>query len=125
MTSATTGNAEFPSTPAWFDISAVDAPRAHRFYRELFGWRVDALDATYALVGAADGEPAGGIGQSGPGSPYTGIVVYFRVADVDLALAKAEELGGRRRLEPQAVPGRGRIAVFDDPDGNPVGLLGA
>ncbi|WP_035858484.1 VOC family protein [Kitasatospora cheerisanensis] len=111
--------------PAWFDISTPDAPRAHRFYQELFGWPVQVLDDTYALVGADGGEPAGGIGQAGPDSPYTGIVVYFPVADVEKALARAEELGGRRRLEPRSVPGRGRIAVFDDPDGNPVGLLGA
>ncbi|MFD8597882.1 VOC family protein [Kitasatospora sp. NPDC059646] len=116
---------EHPHRPAWFDLSTPDAPRARRFYRDLFGWPVQQLDETYALVGADGGEPTGGIGQAGPGSPYTGIVVYFPVPDVEAALARAEELGGRRRLEPQSVPGRGRIAVFDDPDGNPVGLLGA
>ncbi|MEW2418053.1 VOC family protein [Streptomyces sp. NPDC046866] len=124
MTNAAT-NPEHPHKPAWFDISTPDAPRARRFYQELFGWPVHVLDGTYALVGADGGEPTGGIGQSGPSSPYTGIVVYFQVADVDAALAAAEELGGRRRLEPQSLPGRGRIAVFDDPDGNPVGVLSA
>ncbi|SEL78645.1 VOC family protein [Nonomuraea pusilla] len=111
--------------PAWFDVSSPDAARARRFYQDLFGWTVNVLDDTYALVGADGGEPAGGIGQAGPGSPYTGIVVYFRVADVDEALARAEALGGKRRLDPRALPGQGRMAVFDDPDGNPVGLLGA
>ncbi|OKJ13616.1 VOC family protein [Kitasatospora sp. CB01950] len=120
-----TAGPQHPPTPAWFDISTPDAPRAHRFYRALFDWPIDVLDATYARIGgAAGGEPIGGIGQSGPGSPYTGIVVYFRVADVAQALDDAEKLGGRRRMEPRAVPGQGRIAVFDDPDGNPVGLLG-
>jgi uncharacterized protein len=118
-------NTEYPHTAAWFDISTPDAPRAHRFYQELFGWPVNVLDGTYALVGADGGRPTGGIGQAGPGSPYTGIVVYFRVADVDVALAKAEELGGSRRLEPQSLPGMGRMAVFTDPDGNPVGLVSA
>jgi predicted enzyme related to lactoylglutathione lyase len=118
-------NPEYPHTAAWFDISTPDAPRARRFYQELFGWPVNVLDGTYSLVGEDSGRPTGGIGQAGPGSPYTGIVVYFRVADVELALAKAEELGGSRRLEPQNLPGMGRMAVFTDPDGNPVGLLSA
>jgi predicted enzyme related to lactoylglutathione lyase len=110
-------------TPAWFDISTPDAPRARRFYQEMFGWPVNVLDETYALVGDDNGRPTGGIGQAGPGSPYTGIVICFRVDDVDTALKRAEELGGSRTLEPQTLPGTGRMAVFTDPDGNTVGLL--
>jgi uncharacterized protein len=106
--------------PVWFDISTPDAPQARRFYQELFGWTVTAIDETYGLVG--DGQPAGGIGQAGPESPYTGIVVYFQVDDVDSALARAEELGASRVMEPADTP-MSRIAVVADPDGNLVGLL--
>ena len=109
--------------PAWFDISSPDAARARRFYQEMFGWPVNAIDDTYALVGGDGGPPTGGIGQAGPHSPYTGFVVYFQVDDVDTALARAEQLGGKRTLEPQALPGMGRMAVFTDPDSNVVGLL--
>jgi predicted enzyme related to lactoylglutathione lyase len=108
------------TTPGWFDISTPDSVRAQHFYQKMFGWPVQVLDESYALIGD---EPVGGIGQAGPGSPYTGIVVYFPVDDVDTALDRAVELGGTRTLEPQSIPGRGRIAVFTDPDGNPVGLL--
>jgi len=109
--------------PAWFDISTPDAPRARRFYQDMFAWPVSVLDETYALVGSDGSQPTGGIGQAGPDSPYTGIVVYFQVDNVDTALVRAEQLGGSRTLEPQSVPGRRRMAVFTDPDGNPVGLL--
>ncbi|MEV0406529.1 VOC family protein [Actinoallomurus sp. NPDC050550] len=108
--------------PEWFDISTPDAPRARRFYQEMFGWPVNVLDETYALVGDEDGQPTGGIGQAGPDSPYTGIVVYFRVDDVDTALARAERLGGTRVMEPTDTP-FSRIATFADPDGNLIGLL--
>lgn len=108
--------------PAWFDISTPDAPRARRFYQEMFGWPVNVLDETYALVGDVDGQPTGGIGQAGPDSPYTGIVVYFRVDDVDSALARAETLGGTRVMDPAETP-VSRIAAFADPDGNLIGLL--
>src|SRR5437763_6574368 len=109
-----------PHGPAWFDISTPVAPRARRFYQELFGWSVNAIDETYALIG--EGQPTGGIGQAGPEAPYTGFVVYFPVEDVDSALARAENLGGTRVLEPTTTP-VSRIAVFTDPDGNLVGLL--
>ncbi|GAA0405204.1 glyoxalase [Acrocarpospora corrugata] len=111
-------------TPGWFDISSPDSARARRFYQDMFDWPVNAIDDTYALIGGEEGPPSGGIGQAGPDSPYTGLVVYFPVEDVEAALVRAEKLGGTRRLEPQSVPGMGRIAVFVDPDGNPVGLVG-
>lgn len=110
------------AAPGWFDVSTPDAPRARQFYGELFGWSVNVLDDVYSLVGAPGQEPSGGIGQAGPTAPYQGIVVYFRVDDVDKALERVEQLGGRRRVDPQNLP-TGRMAVFDDPDGNPVGLL--
>jgi predicted enzyme related to lactoylglutathione lyase len=112
------------SAPVWFDISTPDGPRARRFYQDMFGWPVQVLDDTYALVGGDDGPPVGGIGQADADSPYIGMVVYFRVDDVDAALARAEQLGGSRTLDPVTVPGQGRMAVFHDLDGNPVGLLG-
>ena len=110
-----------PHRPAWFDISTPDAPRARDFYQDLFGWPSKVLDETYALVGD-DGGPTGGIGQAGPDSPYVGFVAYFPVADVDAALAHAEQLGGTRVLAPVATP-VSRVAVFTDPDGNHVGLI--
>jgi predicted enzyme related to lactoylglutathione lyase len=114
--------ADHPHGPAWFDISTPDAPRARRFYQELFGWPVNVLNETYALVGDNGGQPAGGIGQASPDSPYVGIVVYFPVDDVDRALARAETLGGTRVLDPVDTP-VSRIAVFTDPDGNRIGLV--
>ena len=74
--------------PAWFDISSPDAPRALRFCQEMSGWPVSLLGETGALVSGEGGQPAGGIGQGGPSSPCTGIVVYFRVGDLDEALAR-------------------------------------
>jgi predicted enzyme related to lactoylglutathione lyase len=107
---------------AWFDISSPEAPRGRRFYQELFGWPVSLLNETYALVSGEGGQPAGGIGQAGPDSPYAGLVVYFRVDDIDDALARAVALGGTRVMAPAETP-MSRIAVFADPDGNLIGLL--
>lgn len=84
---------------------------------------INVLDANYALVADDDGRPSGGIGQAGQDSPYTGLVAYFPVGDVDTALVRAEHLGAECVLPPTDTP-VSRIAVFTDPDGNQVGLVG-
>ncbi|WP_017598698.1 VOC family protein [Nocardiopsis lucentensis] len=111
-----------PATPGWFDISTPDSARTKEFYREMFGWQINSLDETYALVSSDGGAPAGGIGQAGPDSPYRGFVAFFPVEDVETALARAEKLGGTTALAPTGTPD-GRIAAFTDPDGNTIGLM--
>ena len=111
---------------AWFEVISDDAERAKRFYADLFGWDVstDPELGGYGVVDTGNGEDAvgGGIGApSGPGE--TGVKIYLRVDDIQAYLAKAEQLGGKRLVEPMALPNNfGTIAVFADPDGNPVGL---
>ena len=111
---------------AFFEVTSEEPERAQKFYAELFGWQVETppgLDG-YALVetGAGDDAVGGGIGPSqGPGD--TGVKIYMRVGDLDAYLTRAEELGGTPLVPPMDLPGDyGRIAVFADPDGNPVGL---
>ena len=111
---------------AFFEVVSAEAERAQKFYAELFGWQVEASPELggYALVDTGAGEHAigGGIGPSQePGD--TGVRIYVRVGDLDSYLARAEELGGTRLVPPMDLPGDfGRIAIFADPDGNPVGL---
>lgn len=110
----------------FFEVTSADHERAQRFYGELFGWQVTADPSMggYALVdtGAGDGAVGGGIDPSEtPGD--TGVRIYVRVPDLSAALARAEELGGTRLVEPTDLPaGYGRFAMFADPDGNSVGL---
>jgi len=44
------------------------------------------------------------------------------VDDIEEALHRAERLGGTRALDPWEIPGFGRMAVFEDPEGNRVGV---
>lgn len=111
---------------AFFEVVSADHERAQKFYAELFRWQVEADPQMggYALVdtNAGDGAIGGGIGPSTePGD--TGVKIYVRVDDLDAYLDRAEQLGGRRLLPPTDLPGNaGTIAMFADPDGNPVGL---
>ena len=45
--------------------------------------------------------------------------------DVEAALTKAESLGGTRTMGPDQVPGGPVIGIFQDPDGNTVGVVQA
>ena len=111
---------------AFFEVISAEPERAQKFYAELFGWQVQAAPGMegYVLVDTGAGENAigGGIGPSqGPGD--TGVKVYMRVDDLDGYLARAQELGATPLVPPMDLPGDyGRIAIFADPDGNPVGL---
>jgi uncharacterized protein len=111
---------------AFFEIVSEDHERAQQFYAAPFDWQVavDPAMGGYGLVdtGAEEGSIGGGIGPSeAPGD--TVVKIYVRVPDLQAALDRAEELGGKALVPPTDLPGDfGRFAVLADPDGNPVGL---
>lgn len=111
---------------AFFEVLTPDPPRAHTFYAELFGWKVDADPAMggFGLVDTDSGEGSipGGIGPDDDGADH-GVRIYMRVDDLDAYLTRALQLGGTKVQDPTELPdGFGSIAVFADPDGNQIGL---
>lgn len=108
-----------------FDIVGGDAGVQQQYYRDLFGWQIQPTGGpgNYALVSAVAGGIAGGIGE-GVGDPTPRVVVYVGVADVEEALARADELGGTRLFGPDKVPGADiELGQFTDPAGHVVGVL--
>ena len=106
-----------------FEVIGRDAKRTQEFYASLFGWKIDASNPMqYGVVSAEPGGIAGGVAGSPEGPRVT---FYVGVPDLAAALAKAKRLGGKTLLEPQAVPGGPEIAMFQDPDGNAIGLVKA
>ena len=107
-----------------FEIGGQDLDRMTSFYGELFGWRLQPAGPEYSLVPV--GEDGVGIGGGlmqtrGQMPPY--VTVYVAVDDLQAMLDRAGELGAKTVVEPTAIPGVGRFALFGDPDGNVVGLL--
>jgi predicted enzyme related to lactoylglutathione lyase len=45
------------------------------------------------------------------------------VDDLDATLAKVKDLGGVPLLPPTSIPGVGAFALFQDPEGNTIGIL--
>ena len=58
-----------------------------------------------------------------PGGPPPYVTIYVRVDDLDKYLLRAEELGGKIAVGPMDVGDIGAFALFEDPDGNVIGLF--
>ncbi len=61
---------------------------------------------------------SGGIGKGAPG-----VTFYIQAKDLDAALAKVEECGGKVLRRPEEVAPNVVVAAFADPAGNEIGLI--
>jgi len=77
--------------PAFFEIGVADPERGKAFYGALFGWDFTPgpSGGGGAMIGT-DGIPGGLHGGDQGAVPY----LFFRVDDLDAALARVRELGG-------------------------------
>ncbi len=107
-----------------FEVVGRDGASLQKFYGELFDWDVRADNPmNYGMVSAPEGGPGigGGISAGPDGSSY--VTFYVQVDDVAAALERAEQLGGRKLMDPMEVPDGPMIAQFEDPEGNRIGLV--
>ena len=103
-----------------FEIIGKDGDKLQTFYSQLFNWEVKADNPwNYGVVDAGAAGIGGGIG---PGQ-LTGVTFYIQVPDLDAALAKAEQLGGKTETPPTEIPDMVTFATFTDPEGNRIGLV--
>jgi predicted enzyme related to lactoylglutathione lyase len=114
-----------------FEVPFDDAERAHSFYRDAFGWQLNAMpDFQYTLVTTAPTDEqgrtteAGGIngGMLRRQGPITAPVITIGVEDLDDALARVEKLGGTVAIGRQPVGDMGFSAYVHDTEGNLIGL---
>lgn len=105
-----------------FEINAQDAAATQQFYRDLFGWGIDADNPdNYGIIDTKNEGTGinGGIGASQQGRSW--VTFYVECDDPAATLAKAERLGGRRVMEPMQSMNV-TYALFADPEGNVIGL---
>jgi uncharacterized protein len=107
-----------------FEIGGPDDEPLVRFYREAFGWALQTVPGVhYTLVDTHGGGGInGGIGKSSTGEPWA--TFYVEVDDVQAVLDRAESLGAKTVLPVTEIAGMATFAMFDDPDGLLVGLVG-
>jgi uncharacterized protein len=112
-----------PNPVVWFEVIGSDAGKVAEFYGGLFDWDVKPSQMdTYKFVETGEGDLSGGIGQGPDGVPGYA-TFYVQVASVEESLEKAESLGAKTLMPPTDVMEGVRIALFQDPDGNTVGLF--
>ncbi len=105
-----------------WEIGASDDSKAHKFYQNVFGWKIDAKNPmNYGMVDTGGQGINGGIFKNPQGVPY--LTVYVMVDDLNAYLKKVEKAGGQTAMPPMDIPGVGQSAFFKDPDGLVVGLF--
>ncbi|MGH2903286.1 MAG: VOC family protein [Solirubrobacteraceae bacterium] len=112
-----------------FEIMGRDADALRGYYSQLFGWSFDTDNPmNYGTISREDnstpdgGGIGGGIGAAPEG--YDGhVTFYVAVPDVEVALTKAESLGGSRMMGPETIMDTMIIGMFTDPEGHVIGLF--
>ena len=114
-----------PNPIVHFEIIGKDAAATQKFYADLFDWNVNADNPmNYGTVAAQEDKGiGGGVAAGQQGETY--VTVYAEVADLQATLDKAESLGGKTVMEPMEIPGVVTMAMFNDPDGNLIGIIKA
>lgn len=102
----------------WHELRCRDGRGAERFYTELFGWTTstwETPEAGRATLFCRDNRVIAGMAEVQQATSVW--VPYIGVDDVDDLARKARELGGRALRAPDDIPGIGRYAVMEDPEG--------
>lgn len=111
-----------PGKIIWADLLTPDLAAAERFYGGLFGWTYQTIHTGHSdyAVALLDGRPVAGLLQKPPPSGeqrQPAWLTFIAVRDVDAAARVALSHGAKSVSEPRSYPGRGRQAVFADPEG--------
>ena len=113
-----------PNPVVHFEIQSNQSEKLQKFYADTFGWHVNAdNDMKYGLVDShTDTGIGGGIGPTN-GGPNK-VTFYIEVDDINAYLGKIEGDGGKTLMPRTEMP-MVTMALFDDPEGNTVGLVEA
>ncbi len=115
-----------------FEIPVDDVERAQTFYRDAFGWQINAMpDMNYTILGTGPADEQGRpteLGSINGGmmlrqAPLTHPVITVGVDDIDAALPRIEKLGGKIVVPKMPIGEMGFAAYFADSEGNVLGLF--
>src|SRR5262245_42588883 len=90
----------------WFEIPADNVERARKFYKSLFGWKINKFpggtDYWHIDTGGADASPDGGL--LARMRPEQTITQYVAVLSVTRFIAKVKKLGGKVSVRAKRCP---------------------
>ncbi|GAA0644181.1 VOC family protein [Streptomyces thermocarboxydovorans] len=111
-----------PGAPCFLDLGAPDVPAAAAFYRSVFGWDYEAMEAEgdENMEGGMfrkDGKIVAGLGKLTEKGARSAWMIYYSVPDVDATTQAVERAGGTVRAAPMDLDEWGRMAQYTDPLG--------
>jgi len=105
-----------------WEIQSQNPTKLHKFYSDALGWKVDANNPMrYGMVssGGRSGIDGGIGGSPAPGSR---VLVYAAVPSIPPVLKRIESHGGKT-IMPRTDVGPVIMALYQDPEGNTMGLV--
>lgn len=114
---------------SWFEIAVSDLAKSRQFYETVFQVELVSEDNEECRMLMFPFDEENGIGgclsrMDGFSPGAGGTMVYLDArGDLDGALERAWQGGGRILRERTPIPPHGYFAHFEDPEGNPVGLF--
>jgi predicted enzyme related to lactoylglutathione lyase len=114
----------------WHELMAGDLETDFAFYKALFGWsKVDDLDmgpmGFYRLFGLDAENGIGGMMTKPAEVPAPAWGYYFATGNIDAAVDRVKNKGGKILNGPMEVPGGAWIINGLDPQGVPFSLVGS
>ena len=117
-----------PNPFGWVEIPALDLARAQTFYQKVFAYQFETLEMgpTMMAMFPFDHTQSNCSGALVKGDYYVpvkqGILVYFSVEDVAPTLQSIQKAGGKLIQEKMSIGEHGFIGLFEDSEGNRLGL---
>jgi uncharacterized protein len=110
-----------PGAISYLHIPADDVRRAARFYRDVFGWRIDNPEGNRPSFDQPGGHLSGAWISNQVTATEAGLLPYIYVDDVEETTKKIVANGGEVITAPFP-EGLLTVATFRDPAGNILGL---
>ena len=114
-------DAQLNGRPVWYELLTTDLDAAKKFYTKVVGWSTQPFDGSpqpYEMWLRSGGAPVGGVmtipqGMNWP--PHW--VMYIGVPNLEQAVEKVKQKGGKTLSEVIEVPNVGRMRTMLDPQG--------
>jgi len=107
-----------PGAVCWNELVTADVDAAGKFYSQLFNWKIETQkfgEMQYRVL--RNGETtAGGMLQAEKRIP-SHWTIYFAAENCDRSVEKVKSLGGKVCVPATDIPGIGRFAAIEDPQG--------
>jgi len=110
----------------WFEVIGPDSAALHRFYKDVFAWKLTPPVKEMGNYSMVQGhEPGIGGGVGGGQADERRVTIYIESAEPQRLLDKALAAGATLLMPVTTITPDTTIAMFTDPAGNTIGLMKA